>query len=305
MKVKDQQSDSEWHFWRLSSTYLGINSSTKPTLNKPVTTNNIPSNQQMNPSINHSSGAANCKSTLRSRLFMAMQQLINLVDNAQKAHLGRHKTTANQVLQSSQVHHHHKPKADVVLEDLLNYSITSAEIRLEEANRVKIPPTDNISDKLASVQIDPFRPFLSANSLVNLGPLETPETNFKELYLPGIPTEEPSEPVRKVIDLSTYRKKKQNRISTSGHSSLSAQSRTSSHARPRSEIFGHDLAQDSQPASSRVSESRSSRQQTPADQHPETGSGDSKSTAGPYKVQNFDGNNQGMGRCRTQYPLRV
>ncbi|KAI8461560.1 hypothetical protein BY996DRAFT_6408521 [Phakopsora pachyrhizi] len=61
------------------------------------------------------SGAANCKSTLKSRLFMAMQQLINLVDNAQKAHLGRHKTTANQVLESSQVHHHHKPKADVVL----------------------------------------------------------------------------------------------------------------------------------------------------------------------------------------------
>ncbi|KAI8457767.1 hypothetical protein BY996DRAFT_6411415 [Phakopsora pachyrhizi] len=70
---------------------------------------------KMNPSINHSSGAANCKSTLRSRLFMAMQQMINLVDSAQKAPLGRHKTTANQVLQSSQVYHHHKPKADVVL----------------------------------------------------------------------------------------------------------------------------------------------------------------------------------------------
>ncbi|CAH7683586.1 hypothetical protein PPACK8108_LOCUS17220 [Phakopsora pachyrhizi] len=68
--------------------------------------------------------------------------------------------------------------------------------------------------------------------------------------------------------------------------STRAQSRASSHARPRSEIFGHDLAQNSQPASSRVSESRSSRQQTPADQHPETGS-------------ESDGNNQGMGHSKT------
>ncbi|CAH7673840.1 hypothetical protein PPACK8108_LOCUS17251 [Phakopsora pachyrhizi] len=81
--------------------------------------------------------------------------------------------------------------------------------------------------------------------------------------------------------------------------STRAQSRTSSHARPRSEIFSHDPAQNTQPASSRVLESRSSRQQTPEDQHPEIGSGDSKSTAGPYKVQNLDGHNQGLGHSKT------
>ncbi|KAI8460100.1 hypothetical protein BY996DRAFT_6409673 [Phakopsora pachyrhizi] len=80
-----------------------------------VPTDRVASRQLTVSSINQGPDVANSKSTLRSRLFLAMRHLINLVDSTQPLQIMNNKKTVNKTLQPSQVHHHHKHKANVVL----------------------------------------------------------------------------------------------------------------------------------------------------------------------------------------------